>query len=1097
MDGAEDDASDVGTVLYDDDDDEDEEALDYRATQAVQRQMTQYTENLAMEQGVIEEVFCRNFMCHSKLRIRLGPLINFIIGHNGSGKSAVLTALTMCLGGKATATNRGASLKSLIKQGEDNATLAVRIKNRGEGAYKAELYGNSIIVERHFSLTRGSGFKLKSADGRVVSTRKADLDDILDYYAFQLDNPINVLTQDMARQFLSNSSPADKYRFFIRGTQLESLDNDYNILEEHHDNIAEKLQRRREDIDALRAREEEAKRKKERFDTMRVLQEKIGEYRHMHAWAQVAEQERSLAEHQQAVADAQAAVQLKERDAEEASHAYAQHDETQEMAVRAVEQLREQMAPVEEARAVAKDRFDSNTRALANINAQRRNIREEIKRLRSTEKDLEGRIRDEQARIAGAEGTENAQRLAKLEELKGRAEEAKRELRSHEESLPDIVKRRDEAFHTLEAAKPGLTQHEETVQQAKLLLSRVQSSGSREWDAYRPNMDQLVRAVARETKWQHRPVGPIGKHVTLRADKMEWSSIIEKTFGGALEAFVVTNINDHRLLKDIMRRVKCEPPILMGEATPIDTRGHEPEDPNVDTIMRVLTIGDPLVRNQLIIHQFVEQICLIPDSQEGYDFLFKGQRPRNVRAVVSFAARRGCGIRYEFTRSDGQKASPVDKWEGPLRIQADIEQQAAMQREVVRQAELELEVERQKVRDRELALYRINQEITRFKRQAQDLKVAMQRAEDAVEEQTNLIERSMPQDGRLQELEHQLREAQNDLELSNNTYEDAIVEKDQCDARAVGYKAALDQAQEELSGCMAAIHRAQEKLTNIGHSRDESLQLKNRAIAAVENSKRFVEACQRKHEEQKARVEAFIRDASSVCARVPIGAGLTPQVIDERLERLTQDLRRQERELGGTHEELRLAYENAKLDHSRAKRAYDEMASFRDALLHALGYRRMRWEMFQKHISVRARCQFRYLLSERNFRGNLLINHQEKLLDIAVEPDLSRRSDAGREARTLSGGEKSFSTICLLLSIWEAMGSPIRCLDEFDVFMDNVNRATSMGLMIQAARRSVGRQFILITPQSMNNVEMGDDVKVHKMSDPERGQQVLPFTQER
>lgn len=73
------------------------------------------------------------------------------------------------------------------------------------------------------------------------------------------------------------------------------------------------------------------------------------------------------------------------------------------------------------------------------------------------------------------------------------------------------------------------------------------------------------------------------------------------------------------------------------------------------------------------------------------------------------------------------------------------------------------------------------------------------------------------------------------------------------------------------------------------------------------------------------------------------------------------------------------------------------------------------------------------------------------------------------------------------------MGSPIRCLDEFDVFMDSVNRSMSMGLMIEAARRSVGRQFILITPQSMNNVEMGEDVRVHKMGDPERGQTVLPF----
>ena len=121
-----------------------------------------------------------------------------------------------------------------------------------------------------------------------------------------------------------------------------------------------------------------------------------------------------------------------------------------------------------------------------------------------------------------------------------------------------------------------------------------------------------------------------------------------------------------------------------------------------------------------------------------------------------------------------------------------------------------------------------------------------------------------------------------------------------------------------------------------------------------------------------------------------------------------------------------------------------------------------------------------------------MINACFKLTLLQVEPDITRTSAAGRQTKTLSGGEKSFSTICLLLSLWEAMGSPIRCLDEFDVFMDNVNRDVSMKMMIQAARRSVSRQFILITPQSMANVTLGSDVKIIKMSDPERGQTTLP-----
>lgn len=102
------------------------------------------------------------------------------------------------------------------------------------------------------------------------------------------------------------------------------------------------------------------------------------------------------------------------------------------------------------------------------------------------------------------------------------------------------------------------------------------------------------------------------------------------------------------------------------------------------------------------------------------------------------------------------------------------------------------------------------------------------------------------------------------------------------------------------------------------------------------------------------------------------------------------------------------------------------------------------------------------------------------------------RSGDGRQTKTLSGGEKSYSTVCFLLSLWEAMGSPIRCLDEFDVFMDSVNRDRSMNMIIQMAGRSIGRQFIFITPQSMNNVKQSASVKIIKLSDPERGQTGLP-----
>jgi len=51
--------------------------------------------------------------------------------------------------------------------------------------------------------------------------------------------------------------------------------------------------------------------------------------------------------------------------------------------------------------------------------------------------------------------------------------------------------------------------------------------------------------------------------------------------------------------------------------------------------------------------------------------------------------------------------------------------------------------------------------------------------------------------------------------------------------------------------------------------------------------------------------------------------------------------------------------------------------------------------------------------------------------------------------------------------------------------MDDVNRDVSSKMIISAARRSVGRQFILITPKALGSgVEIGADVQIHKLGDP-------------
>ena len=173
-----------------------------------------------------------------------------------------------------------------------SATLIVKIKNTGDSSYQPETYGRSITVERHFNKTGASSFKLKSATGRSISTKKADLEEICDYFALQIDNPMNVLTQDMARQFLNSSTPQDKYRFFVKGVQLEQLDQDYHLLYDTIDQIEAKLQTRESDVQILEERARKAVAKHQRSERQQGSREKLRHYQRQMAWAQVEQQEK-------------------------------------------------------------------------------------------------------------------------------------------------------------------------------------------------------------------------------------------------------------------------------------------------------------------------------------------------------------------------------------------------------------------------------------------------------------------------------------------------------------------------------------------------------------------------------------------------------------------------------------------------------------------------------------------------------------------------------------------------------------------------------------------------------------------------------------
>lgn len=73
--------------------------------------------------------------------------------------------------------------------------MTISLKNQGEEAYKPQTYGKSIVITRRFKKDGSSSYKIKSKDGKVISSKREELSAICDHMNIQVDNPMNVLTQ--------------------------------------------------------------------------------------------------------------------------------------------------------------------------------------------------------------------------------------------------------------------------------------------------------------------------------------------------------------------------------------------------------------------------------------------------------------------------------------------------------------------------------------------------------------------------------------------------------------------------------------------------------------------------------------------------------------------------------------------------------------------------------------------------------------------------------------------------------------------------------------------------------------------------------------
>jgi len=361
-----------------------------------------------------------------------------------------------------------------------------------------------------------------------------------------------------------------------------------------------------------------------------------------------------------------------------------------------------------------------------------------------------------------------------------------------------------------------------------------------------------------------------------------------------------------------------------------------------------------------------------------------------------------------------------------------------------------------------------------------------QRLEYDLEQIQLRLENSGKQDGVLASLEGSLKVAEESKAVYESQYTDFIASKDRLSDEQKRLADAIRQVTEQILEAEQRTNDLERVWQQAVQSREQSLTSKDHWHAKLADNAESLHETQTKLGVIEDSVRDMVEKASRICERIPLTADETVPFLTKRLEALNTSIKNADKSLGGSAEQIAKDYTDKAERFKTAEREVASLNALKDLVKKTWHDRMTKWTYFRQHISGRARAQFQYFMSERDYSGVLRFHHTSGELQLGVQP--SQAAGSQRGAKTLSGGEKSFSQICLLLALWEAMGSPIRCLDEFDVFMDAVNRGISMQLIIKAAQKSVGKQFILITPQdvSTKSIDSRNDVRIVRMPDPER-----------
>lgn len=545
---------------------------------------------------------------------------------------------------------------------------------------------------------------------------------------------------------------------------------------------------------------------------------------------------------------------------------------------------------------------------------------------------------------------------------------------------------------------------------------------------------KLCAAIKNETRknaWHgEEPIGPLGLYVEPIEDT--WTTAIEASISMMIRAFAVTDGRDRRNLDALAARCRARITIINKPAEQRFSLSDrvEPTRAGDTRVEDVIRVANDLVYNILVDNTSIHQVLLCRRRDDARDVAIK--HPQYFKkAFLENGDRFEPGGHFYATSYDrGSRLLQRDMSSALSTLKADV---AAIR------------VECTKAKEQAQAIARDEQQLRN------DLKTLHKK----IDGETRLVRKL---EGDLQHLRNEAEEE--DADVNYAEMEEALsqtevnLQESQALVQEVT-KRELQKRQEEKP-LQEAIATEEAQLKTFTAENDRLCDEIHDFDRTIQKAQKKVKQCQDKLDFGSAEVKLCKADikilteniAEETSAAQQLGFGEEPQlkswnsaIYRNKIESLRKSLKEKEQTMGNINE-IRVEYEKARSAYDAANATLLQDTQFEKEMREVAENRKAGFSEFRDAIALKSRWNFKELLSKKGYVGNMKFDHAAQTLNMHVNTDSkSTKQDTGRaddRIAGLSGGERSFTTSCFIVSLWEAIECPFRCLDEFDVFMDEV-----------------------------------------------------------